>query len=825
MNLFRGKAKLLFLACLMSPFLLADPIAAQSPAALAGIGPYADLDKYVPKKVSEEDELHLKTVLSFAEGAKKITDKELLIRTFDSSTGMVRVSVRMRPGVKSVENVKWSDASSRATYRASVNEMQQRVINRLDPVDFDVIHRLNTIEVMSLYVTEKGLLDLLADDNVTAVIHDEMVQRHLAQGIPQMSGLGARTLYDGTGMSIAIIDDGVDHNHDKLGGAPIDENTKIIGGYDFADDNENYLSADPSDNHGTAVSGIAAGDLLEGDEIFGDYIGGVAPGARLYALKVFSDGTPGASFLDIEAALDWSLENQNADPENPIMVVNMSLGGGRYTSECDDFRSGVPFEIVQNLNNAGITVLSSSGNNGFCDSIGSPSCLSNVISVGAVYDGSLGTFQGCISLGSCWGDLDPSLCGEGGGAFTQSTDLDRVTAYSNTATFLDILAPAHNAFTTDMVAPAGGNPDGDYIPNFGGTSASSPYAAGAVAVIQHAARELRGEYLTPDEVRMILVESGDPVTDTKNNGLSTPIIKPRVNLENAVEMARPEPPGLFFAPNEINIIAFRQEASPTNRSIRLANPSEVPIDYSVTLEILNTFEDIQWVTVVEGSTVGTVEAEDDRELILAFNTQPLPVDLYEAQMTVTGTWESEEEGIVEIEPVVMPITVDVQTVPARMEVSIDSDLLDLVQVQPFPDMDGTYVYTVTTQTLQGRVISGRVPVTISNDGDRLLEYRVYQRPSWIKIERPIRQEDGTSELVFDPEAWAITEVLPMEENELGEEIPGSVEMFIHFQIGNLSPGSYRESFTLFSTDSSVRNNPAVIDIRLLISPQVGWMAY
>ncbi|MCC5877065.1 MAG: S8 family serine peptidase [Candidatus Sumerlaeia bacterium] len=824
MNLIWGKAKFLLLACLMSPLLLSEPIAAQTPVHLE-YHSATDLDKYVPRKVSDEDELHLKAVLSFAEGAKKITDKELLIRTFDSSTGMVRVSVRLREGVKSHRDIDWSNMSSRAAYRTAVNEMQQRVINRLDPVDFDIIHRLNMVEAFSVYVTEKGLLDLLADDNVVSVIHDELVGRHLAQGIPQISGLGPRTLFDGSGMSIAIIDDGVDHNHPKLGGAPIDENTKIIGGYDFADDNENYFSTDPSDNHGTAVAGIAAGDLPEPDETLGDYIGGVAPGARLYALKVFSDGAPGASFADIDAALDWSLENQNADPDNPIMVVNMSLGGGRYTSECNDSRGGLTYVIVEQLNAAGITVLSSSGNNGFCDSIGSPSCLTNIISVGAVYDGALGTFSGCISLGSCWGNINPDNCGEGSGSFTQATDLDRVTAYSNTASFLDILAPAHNATTTDNVAPGGGNPDGDYLPSFGGTSAASPYAAGAVAVLQHAARESRGEYLTPDEVRMILVESGNPIDDTKNNGLSTPITKPRVNLEMALEMLEPEPPGVFFAPSEINIIAFRQEPSPSNRTVRLANPSEVPIDYNVTVEILNTFDEIEWVTVIEGSTVGTVGAESDVELILSFNTTPLPVDFYEAQMTVTGTWESEEEGIVEIESVVMPITIDVQTVPARMEVSIDSDLLELVQVQPFPDMDGTYVYTVTTQTLQGQVISGRVPVTISNDGDRPLEFRVYQRPSWIKIERPIRVGDGGSELVFDPQTWEITDVAPMEENEMGEEIPGSIEMFIHFEVGNLPPGIYRESFTLFSVDSSVRNNPAVIDIRLLVSPQVGWMAY
>jgi hypothetical protein len=104
-----------------------------------------------------------------------------------------------------------------------------------------------------------------------------------------------------------------------------------------------------------------------------------------------------------------------------------------------------------------------------------------------------------------------------------------VTRYSNTASFLGVLAPAHRAYTTDIVG-AGGYSSGDYDTSFGGTSAACPYAAGAVAALQSAARSALGRFLTPAEVRATLVNTGDPILDTK-----TPITKPRVNLGHAIE--------------------------------------------------------------------------------------------------------------------------------------------------------------------------------------------------------------------------------------------------------------------------------------------------
>ena len=146
----------------------------------------------------------------------------------------------------------------------------------------------------------------------------------------------------------------------------------------------------------------------------------------------------------------------------------------------------------------GITIVAASGNDGFPlpgggPGLSWPSAMSDVISVGALFD-------------------------------TTSV----VTFYSNAADILDVLAPADPVYTTDIVG-AGGYTPGDYFAFFNGTSSACPFVAGCVASIQSAAQERIGRFLTPAEIRQLLIVTGDPVTDPR-----MPLIKPRVNLGAAV---------------------------------------------------------------------------------------------------------------------------------------------------------------------------------------------------------------------------------------------------------------------------------------------------
>jgi hypothetical protein len=223
---------------------------------------------------------------------------------------------------------------------------------------------------------------------------------------------------------------------------------------------------------------------------------------------------------DIIAAWNWCVTHKNDDPSNPLLVINTSFGGDRYFSTCDTSQAASA-TAANNAVAAGLTLLVATGNNGYCDSMGSPACLSSVISVGGVYDAAYGDINFCIDAASCVSKYTDFACPDG--YRTDDTSAaDRVTRYSNTASFMDLFAPSHRAYTTGL----GGN----YIQNFGGTSAACPYAAGAVAALQSAARATLGRFLTPAEVRQKLVTTGDPVTDPKAS-----VIKPRVNLGRAIE--------------------------------------------------------------------------------------------------------------------------------------------------------------------------------------------------------------------------------------------------------------------------------------------------
>ncbi len=225
----------------------------------------------------------------------------------------------------------------------------------------------------------------------------------------------------GQGVSIAVIDTGIDYLHTMFGGpgsghksndttvigdAPNFPFVKVVGGYDFTGDtyDANSSSAlyqpipqpdpDPMDcydfGHGTHVSGIAAGygvQAADGATYRGPYdtsidlnalriAPGVAPLAQLYALKVF--GCHGFSDI-VDAAIEWAVDpNQDGDFSDRVDVINMSLGSS----------FGAPNDstviAVENAARLGIIVVASAGNTGDVHyAVGSPGMAHAAIAVAA----------------------------------------------------------------------------------------------------------------------------------------------------------------------------------------------------------------------------------------------------------------------------------------------------------------------------------------------------------------------------------------------------------------------------------------------------------
>ncbi len=184
-------------------------------------------------------------------------------------------------------------------------------------------------------------------------------------GIRAVHATAAWSSTTGVGITVAVVDSGVDGNHRDLVGA-------VAAGYNARHDRGDWSSAARDANgHGTHVAGIIAARANNGIGVVG-----VAPRARILPVKVLdSDGTGWMS--DVTEGIVWAV-NHGAD------VINMSLGGADATFMAPAVRYAI---------SRGVTVVAASGNEG-SSRPNYPAALPGVISVGALSeDGPLASWS------------------------------------------------------------------------------------------------------------------------------------------------------------------------------------------------------------------------------------------------------------------------------------------------------------------------------------------------------------------------------------------------------------------------------------------------
>jgi subtilisin family serine protease len=283
----------------------------------------------------------------------------------------------------------------------------------------------------------------------------------------------------GKGVTVAVIDTGIDYTQPSLGGG-IGKSFKVIGGYDFVDND-----SDPMDEsgHGTSVAGVIAANPYTVDGITYQ---GVAPAAKLVALRVGTeDSIPDAN---IDKALKWVITNYKT---YDISVINLSLGSGNFTSA--ETEAPLSADFAQ-LNKLGIFVVAASGNSNdqqsgpiSQDGIAFPAADPNVFAVGAV----------------------------------DSNDV--ITTWSQRGSELDLLAPGVN-----IVMPQLG---GGFVTE-DGTSFASPYVAGTAALIKQADSAVK-----PGDIGSILMASGTSNRDgDKETGNTTGLLFSRLNIDGALSL-------------------------------------------------------------------------------------------------------------------------------------------------------------------------------------------------------------------------------------------------------------------------------------------------
>jgi subtilisin len=326
----------------------------------------------------------------------------------------------------------------------------------------NIIHTYeNTIKGYTIRVpNQSALAAIQSDPRVDFVEQDQKMtifQQALPAGVDRVDGDRSSAI-SGNGIGavdadIAIIDSGIDLTHPDLN---VYRDVSFVYGANSGNDDN---------GHGTHVAGIAAAkDNLQG-------VVGIAPGARLWAVKVM-DSTGSGLTSTIIAGIDYVTQHANE-----IDVANLSFGCKCHSNALD--------LAIHNSVAAGITYVVSAGNSASDASAFSPSNHPDVISVSAIAD----------SDGKC-GGLGPS---------TKYGNDDTFASFSNYGSTVDMAAPGVNIYSTYK---------GGTYATLSGTSMASPHVTGAAALYKSSHLGV-----SPSEVKQALMGMGSsPSTVCDGNG-------------------------------------------------------------------------------------------------------------------------------------------------------------------------------------------------------------------------------------------------------------------------------------------------------------------
>jgi subtilisin len=414
---------------------------------------------------------------------------------------LVRVIVRLRATFTPEGNL--AKATAINAQRALIKQAGDSLLEEVQGYDATTVKRYDTLPFVGVTVNLTGIESLRASSMVIDIQEDRILRPNLKDstkliGAVKAWGMNAR----GQGQTIAVLDTGVDKNHPFLSSKVVSEacfssnysmfsvSSLCPGGAEVSTEFNSGMPCPPSVDgcgHGTHVAGIAAGR--------GSGFSGVAPDANIIAIQVFTrfdrsgDCYPGpapcigAYTTDIIGGLNRVYELRK---NFSIASVNMSLGGGEYSTNCDELESPTK-SVIDNLRSVGIATVVASGNEAYKNALASPACISTAVSVGATF------------------------------SFLND---ETVEFYSNSAAFLTLLAPGG---LINSAVPGGG------YDSFSGTSMAAPHVAGAFALLKSVAPAA-----TVTRLLNALVSTGTGIRDSENN-----LVKPRIQVDKAVQSLGP----------------------------------------------------------------------------------------------------------------------------------------------------------------------------------------------------------------------------------------------------------------------------------------------
>ncbi len=277
---------------------------------------------------------------------------------------------------------------------------------------------------------------------------------------------------------IAIIDEGTQTHHPDL-------HEKIVTPYD-ATDGDNNQEPNPWDGHGTACAGIAAAMTDNGLGV-----AGVGWNIRIMPVRIATSNCGACSWITSNAIIEDGIRTA---VDRGAHVLSNSWGGGLPSNAINS-------AIDHAISNNRVVVFAAGNDSG---SVSYPANLSTSRTVIAV------------SATNEWDELKSFTSQDG-----------EFWWGSNFGPEVNISAPGVHIHTTDITGPDGyGN--GDYVPNFNGTSSATPFVAGAAALLLS-----QNPSMSPTQVRDRLEETAD---DLGAEGFDNQFGHGRLNVANALDV-------------------------------------------------------------------------------------------------------------------------------------------------------------------------------------------------------------------------------------------------------------------------------------------------
>jgi subtilisin family serine protease len=343
----------------------------------------------------------------------------------------------------------------------------------------DIKSTYSIVPGISASIPETAIRGLLRNPKVLAVQPD--IQVSAVDVYPWgIEKIGADIVHGGNnyggGVSIAVIDSGIDYNNPEFAGI-------YAGGYDFVDDDPYPMDLH---GHGTHVAGIIAADVGSGEVI------GVAPGVTLYALRVLDQNGSGY-FSDIIDAVQWASGGVVERNGQQIQGVRVDITNNSYGSvQNPDLFPFLPFvegafEAAYSLD--GVLHVAAAGNEGGGENIDSviyPAKYSSVIAVAAT-------------------DINNDRAG-----------------WSSTGPDIEIAAPGVAIKSTIL---------GGTYEYWSGTSMACPHVAGTAALVM-----AENPAWSNEQVRIRLQQTADDLGDLGRDNLYGHGL---VDADEAVEIGQP----------------------------------------------------------------------------------------------------------------------------------------------------------------------------------------------------------------------------------------------------------------------------------------------